>query len=213
MARSAPVRSSSGHVRSRSIVALAAQGGGCRGSPFFGAPGQAVRETPPVCAANRTGILMAPEYAEIQRLLDAMHTACEADRVAQTLDTRRAVHIAGERLRVARATVRTDFAAQHGWVCSERLFTIGELRHRSTRARRGYDSSFQLSSMDHAEYFRLAQRPWCPVAVLSHEYGSFESSVALASEQRITATLLPTSWYWPGRANAVLYMGYYSLCL
>lgn len=75
------------------------------------------------------------------------------------------------------------------------------------------DYNFSVAPMDHVEYFRLAGHPERPVAILSHEYGPIESSHRLAAKCGLTATLLPASWYWPGRTNAVLYMGYYSPCL
>ena len=67
--------------------------------------------------------------------------------------------------------------------------------------------------MDHVEYFRLAKRPYHPVAILSHEYGPLADSQALATEYGLTVTRLPNSWYAPDRATAALYMGYYSLWL
>jgi hypothetical protein len=154
---------------------------------------------------------MTPDYAEIQRLLDAMHAACGVNNVARTAATRLAVRAARDDLIAARAQMRDNFAAEHGWIYSTRGFTIDQLRRGSTQARRG-DCGFQVSPMDHVEYFRLAERPWRPVAILSHEYGSFETSLAFALERGVTATLLPESWYSPGRANAVLYSGYYSPC-
>jgi hypothetical protein len=155
---------------------------------------------------------MTPEYAEIQRLRDAMNSACYLEQAAPTPASRRAARAAQDELFAKRATVRNTFAAQHGWVCSARHFTIDQLRRGSTRARRR-DWICYDCPMDHREYFRLAKRPWRPVAILSHEYSSFEYSQALATKYGITATLLPASWYSPDDANAVLYMGFYSLCL
>jgi hypothetical protein len=155
---------------------------------------------------------MTPEYAEIQRLLDAMHAACGGHNVARTAAARQFVRATQDELNSARAAARGSFASKHGWVYSERAFTLDQLRRGSTQARRG-DCGFRVSPMDHVEYFRLAKRPWRPVAILSHEYGLFEDSQALATEYGITAALLPTSWYSPDRAKAVLYMGLYSLCL
>ncbi len=153
---------------------------------------------------------MTPEYAEILRLRDLMHSACRE--AARTPAARHAAREAQDELIAARVAMRDKFAAQHGWVYSARHFTFDQLRRGSTRAWRG-DCIFRACPMDHIERFRLAKRPWRPVAILSHEYSPFEESQALAIKYGITATLLPTSWYSPDRANAVLYMGFYSLCL
>ncbi len=155
---------------------------------------------------------MTPEYAEIQRLRDVMNSACQVEYAARTSAARHAARAAQIELFAARVAMRDKFAAQHGWVFAASLFTIDQLRRGSTRARRG-DCIFNACPMDHREYFRLARRPWRPVAILSHEYSSFEYSQALATKYGITATLLPTSWYSPDDANAVLYMGFYSLWL
>jgi hypothetical protein len=114
---------------------------------------------------------------------------------------------------VARAAMRERFAAEHCWVHSKRGFTLDQLRRGSTCRRYTDDDRFSYHPMDHVEYFRLARRPYRPVAILSHEYTSIECSQELALELGITATLLPASWYSPLHANAVLYMGLYSLCL
>lgn len=155
---------------------------------------------------------MTPEYAEIQRLLDAMNSACHVEYAARTSAARHAARAAQHKLFAARVAMRDKFAAQHGWVYSASHFTIDQLKRGSTRARRG-DWIYRACPMDHIEYFRFAKRPWRPVAILSHEYSSFEYSQALATKYGITATLLPASWYSPDDANAVLYMGFYSLCL
>jgi hypothetical protein len=154
---------------------------------------------------------MTPEYAGIQRLLDAVHAACRADYAARTSSTRLAVRAAKNELNAARAAMRACFAAEHGWVYSERIFTLDQLRRGSTQARRG-DYDFRALSMEHLEYFRISKRPWRPAVILSHEYGPFESSQAIALKQGLTATLLTTSWYSPDRANAVLYTGQFSVC-
>ena len=158
---------------------------------------------------------MAPEYAEILRLMDARDAAISADRAAPTPATRWARRAANDQFRAARAAVRDAFAAQHGWIYGGRLFTFDQLRRGSNQWGRDDRQTYQQSPMDHVEYFRLATRGRPPVAILSHEYEPFESgkAIALAREYGLTATLLPTSWYWPGRANAVLYTGIYSLCL
>lgn len=152
------------------------------------------------------------DCAEIQRGLDAMHAAVSAHHAARTFATREAVRAAKDELSAARAAKRDIFAAAHGWVYTERHFTLDQLRRGSTQRTRD-DYNFSVAPMDHVEYFRLAGRPGRPVAILSHEYGPIESSYGLAVKYGLVATLLPTSWYSPERANAVLYMGYYSPCL
>jgi len=158
---------------------------------------------------------MTPEYAEILRLFEAKHAACRVDTAARTPATLLAVRVAHKELRAAQAAMRGAFAAQRGWEYSEHAFTLDQLRRGSTQRRRGDDYAFLRPPMDHVERFRLAKGLWRPAAVLSHEYGPFESgkATALAKEYGLTATLLPNSWYWPGRAIAVLYMGRSSLCL
>lgn len=155
---------------------------------------------------------MTPEYAEIAARLDAMHAAVTAERAARTRATSEVIRAAKRELDTARTAVRARFVAEHGWLYTEQPFTIDQLRRGSTQRKRD-DYAFRVSPMDHVEYFRLAGRPWHPVAILSHEYGPIESSYFLAEKYGLTATLLPTSWYSPERANAVLYMGYYSPCL
>ena len=154
---------------------------------------------------------LTPQYAEIQRLLDAMHSACNVEQAVRTPATRHTARAAQDELIAARETMRDKFAAQHGWIYSERGFTNDQLRRGSTQARRG--DCWHACPMDHREYFRLAKRPWRPAAIVSHEYSSFEYSQALATKYGITATMLPASWYSPETANAVLYMGFYSPCL
>lgn len=152
-----------------------------------------------------------PEYAEILRLRDVMNSACQVEYAARTSAARHATRAARHELIAARVAMRDKFAAQQGWVYSTRHFTIDQLRRGSTQARRG--DRWYAFPMDHREYFRLASRPWRPVAILSHEYSSFEYSEALAIKYGISATLLSASWYSPEDANAVLYMGFNSLCL
>jgi hypothetical protein len=158
---------------------------------------------------------MTSECATILRLLEAKHAACDVDRVARTPASRYAVCLAAEKLRAAQVAMRDDFGAQHGWVYTERDFTLDQLRRGSTQRRRDDDYAFLRPPMDHVEYFRFVKRPWRPAAILSHDYEPFESgkALALARDYGLTATLLPNSWYWPGRAIAVLYTGRSSLCL
>jgi hypothetical protein len=151
---------------------------------------------------------MTPEYTEIQRLLGAMHSASRVDQTARTPATRQAVRAAQDELFAARAAMRDDFASQYGWRHTTKGFTVDQLRN-CHHPRHWTDDLWPTGSpscpIDHAEYLRVDARPWFPVAIVSHEYGSFESSLAYAKANGLVATSLPTSWYSPERANAVLY--------
>jgi hypothetical protein len=155
---------------------------------------------------------MTPQYAEIQRLLDAVGVARDACAAARTPATRWALSAAQEAVEAARAAMRDDFAAKHGWVYSKRPFTLDQLRRGST-CHRYTDYKFSAFPMERVEHFRLAWRPYRPVAILSHEHAPIACSQKLAFEYGLTTMLLPTSWYSPQLRNAVLYMGLYSLCL
>jgi hypothetical protein len=151
---------------------------------------------------------MTPEYADIQRLLDAMHSACSVDRAARTPATRLAVGVARRVLIAARETVRNDFAEKHGLRHTPRGFTVGQLRN-GHHSLRWTDDLWPISNpvnpIDHAEYYRFAWGPRFPAAIVSHEYGSFEGSVAFAKANGLVATRLPASWYAPTQATAVVY--------
>lgn len=133
---------------------------------------------------------MTSEYAKIQRLLEAKH----AGRYAE--------------LENARATVREDFASQHGWRHTTKSFTVDQLRnghHCQHWTDDLWPTDWPYYPIDHPDYFRVAARPWFPVAIVSHEYGAFEDSQAYAKANGLIATLLPMSWYSPEQAIAVLY--------
>jgi hypothetical protein len=155
---------------------------------------------------------LTAEYAEIQRLLDAVGVASEAYSAARTLATRWALRETQEAVDAGRAAMRERFAAEHRWVHSNRHFTLDQLRRGST-CRRYTDYNWHAFPMERVEYFRLAWRPYRPVAILSHEHAPLHCSEALALEYGLTTMLLPGSWYAPQLRKGVLYMGAYSLCL
>jgi hypothetical protein len=145
------------------------------------------------------------EYSHIQQLIDAKNAAWRAYQDGPgTWSKLRAAREASEAVTAAKVAVRDAFAAERGWRISARSFTIDQLRTGHNVARRG-DFDSHPRPIDHPEYFRLAQRPWRPVAILSHEYSPFTDVLALAARKGLIAELLPESWYSPGCCSAVLY--------
>lgn len=144
------------------------------------------------------------DYAHILRLIDARRAAREAYRAAPTVAALRAAREASEALEAAKAVEREAFATSRGWRRSNRSFTVGQLRS-GHNVRRWNDPGWIPTPIDHPEYFRQARCPWRPVAIVSHEYSPFASSLALAAREGLRAELLPASWYFPGQSRAVLY--------
>lgn len=116
----------------------------------------------------------------------------------------RAAFDASAALRREQKATSAAFAAARGWRVARRGFTLNQLRD-GRNVSRWRDYEFRPRPIDHPEYFRLATRPWRPVAIVSHEYSPFSESIDLAQKYELTAELLPASWYFPGHCNAILY--------
>ena len=159
----------------------------------------AVKET--VADRNTTGARR--DYSHILRLIYARTAAWNAYSAAPTVAELRVGREASKALDAAKAVERDAFATARGWRIT-RSFTVSQLRTGHNVARRG-DYDWRPRPIDHPEYFRLDGRPWLPVAIISHEYSPFADSLALAAREGLNAELLPSSWYFPGHCNAVLY--------
>ena len=159
------------------------------------------------------------DCSSVQQLMDTKSAAWEEyERYGLSFDTTKAIFDGGfsgpfgatlraafdasAALRREQNAMSAAFAAERGWKLT-RFFSVDQLRRRSNGKRWG--DGFIESPLDHAEYFRLAQAPWRPIAILSHEYSPFTRSLELAQKYELTAELLPASWYFPGHCNAVLY--------
>jgi hypothetical protein len=154
--------------------------------------------------ANRGAYSPDWNFEHILRLYDAKCATGNASDLVRRCAQWIAAREASQALDAARAIARENFAASHGWRVAIRPFTIAKLRAAQNIV--GLDHrNYQLTPMDHTEYFRQDSRPWRPIAIVSHEYSSFEYSLALASAQGLVAELLPESWYFPGHCRAVLY--------
>jgi hypothetical protein len=153
------------------------------------------------------------DYSHIVKLKDEAVIAARACQDGpQTRSKLRRALEASEAATAAKVAVRDAFAAERGWRFSAGSFTFAQLRTGSNVRRRG-DYRTQAHPIDHPEYFRLAKRPWRPVAIVSHEYAPFRDALDLAAREELTAELLQESWYSPGHCNAVLYTARLELLL
>jgi len=161
------------------------------------------------------------DCSRVQQLMDTKSAAWEEyEEYGLSFDTTKAIFDSGfsgpfgaalraaldadAALRGEQKAMSAAFAAARGWRVAQRGFTINQLRD-GRNVSRWHDYEFSPHPIDHPEYFRLATRPWRPIAIVSHEYSPFSESLQLARKYELTAELLPASWYYPGRCNAVLY--------
>ena len=119
------------------------------------------------------------------------------------------------RLALARGFLQC-LANERHWIIASTDFSLLQLKE--ARPGRFYDEDLYYTRLlingkheyfgheliDHAEYFRLPDRPWRPSALLTHCYETPERMLKLATLAGFDIEFLPWSWYYVDNCTAAL---------
>ena len=119
------------------------------------------------------------------------------------------------RLALARGFLQC-LANERHWIIASTDFSLLQLKE--ARPGRFYDEDLYYTRLlingkheyfgheliDHAEYFRLPDRPWRPSALLTHCYETPERMLKLATLAGFDIEFLPWSWYYVDSCTAAL---------
>lgn len=96
-----------------------------------------------------------------------------------------------------------EFARLNGWKVAGTSFGIKQLQRQSPGVRRGekYWVGNHPEGLDHPEYFKDGRKP---AAIITHTYAPLEQIRELARAHQLNMQVLAVSWYYPGRATAVV---------
>tara|TARA_R110000751_G_C13610815_1_gene463398 strand:- start:285 stop:743 length:459 start_codon:yes stop_codon:yes gene_type:complete len=92
-----------------------------------------------------------------------------------------------------------DFATERNWIVAKTDFLLEQLKDSKPR-RYAHRRSF----IDHAEYLRCPDRPYRPVAIITHSYEKLEDMAEEADIAGVDIEILPWSWYLVDRCVAAI---------